>query len=148
MKPIIVTLHKSRIEGEGTNFRYPVCWYGNEKRIQILAYEDTGEVGLDIKERCIAVVPDDLFEEFIRDPEISLIEDMDEANALIEDWRPSRPIINDRDAVIGALVNEDNEVRGESRRTKTMERSLDPQDPTPGIIFKKPMDINNYLKEG
>ena len=148
MKPIIVTLHKSRIKGEGTKFRYPACWYGNEKRIQICAYEDTGEVGLDVKERCIAAIPDDLFEEFIRDPEILLIEDYDSCNALLAEWRPSRPIIDDRDAVINALVDENGEKRSEGNRTKAMERSLDPHDPTSGIIMKKSMDINSYLKEG
>jgi hypothetical protein len=144
--PIVVILHKTRKKGIGTSFRYPACWYGNEKRIQILGYEDTGEIGDDVEERCIAVVPDDLFQEFIRDPEISLI-DPAEGNSLLAVWRPPIPIMDDRQAVINALVDGNDEKRIENTRTKTMERSLDPQDSTPGIVMKKAMDINDYLKE-
>ena len=147
MKPIVVMLHKNRKEGEGTKFRYPACWYGNEKRIQVLAYEDTGEVGSNVLERCIAVVPDDLFEEFKRDPEISFI-DPDEANILIAEWRPPVTVINDRDSVLSALITEENSIRRESDRSKAMERILDPSDSTPGIVKKKSLDINDYLKEG
>lgn len=147
MKPVVVVLHKNRKEGEGTKFHYPTCWYGNEKRIQVLAYEDTGEVGSDVLERCIAVIPDDLYPEFIRDPEISLI-DPDEANILIAEWRPSITVINDRDSVLNALVTKDDHIRRESDRSKAMERILDPSDSTPGIVKKPSLDINDYLKEG
>lgn len=151
MKPIIVTLHKDRRKGQGTSFHYPACWYGNEKRIKVLAYEDTGEIGSDVRERCIAVIPDDLFEEFIRDPEISLIENMDKANILIGEWRsggkPTRPIINDKDALVDALVREDGSLKKPSERTKLMERVLDPDDPTPGLVKRPPLDIKNYLNK-
>jgi hypothetical protein len=62
-QPVIVKIHKTRIPGKGTTLKWPATWIklADIYKVNPLAYEDTGQTGDDIVERCVGVVHDDYF---------------------------------------------------------------------------------------
>ena len=79
---------------------------------------------------------------FIAHQGISMVESWEEANKLTQAWNPSREMMNDPEAVIKAVEVLIKSLKGEG---KPVPASLDPDDPTPGIVKQK-FNLLDYVK--
>lgn len=128
---IKAAIKKHRTSGY-TEFTHPDTW--DATKIQVIAYEDSDQLG-DVIEYCIGVVDVEDLPKFLASQDIVEI-DIAEANILVNKWRNTQDVhIADPRAVINALTTDSNE------NTKV----LDPNDPTPGLNKRKPIDVCDYL---
>lgn len=137
----IIKARVRKFRGQGTTFHHPDGW--DSKRINVLAYEDTGEKG-QVTEHCIGIVKDEDLAEFVTNPDIWEI-DIAEANKCGREWRERAVNITDPDVVIEAIQAIQVEIDATDKLTQQQKDALNPHSIELGITKSKLFNVVNYL---
>lgn len=138
MKAFRVLIRKDRKEGQ-THFLWPEWWSKYYDKVQIVAYQDEGQVD----EWAVGYAEDDLADQMAEEGEEFQIIHPDFADFLASTWVPATEIIDDPQAVLRVTAKM---ARGE-RLTAEDRGVLDPNDPTPGIRHKPPRSVSREAGE-
>lgn len=141
MKIVKVAIKKHRTKKE-TGFTYPDGW--DSTKINVLAYEDSENLG-DVVEGCIALVHDDDYAQSLIDNPDVAIEEISEAdaNAFGAKWKPQRDIVDNQKMpeMLLALAKAPTD-----RSTDELDM-LDPESDVEGIRKTAPFDVKTWYPE-
>jgi len=145
MKILKVKIKKKRTLEE-CRFEYPKRW--DNKKIQVLAYEDHPENLGDVVEECLCITDDETGAWLLEQPEATEISEV-EANAVGRKWRSAIARITDEEKVIGILkkllLNSETRIALKKCLTKKEIDSLDEAKNEAGIERKEEFNIKQFI---